>query len=202
MRLPVILVQFPPASGASLAEDLVGNLIGRAGLDLTLVNRFDAIATDSTDRLTLDAITVPVAVLDWRSPDEIRQVLGEIGFDGVRCAHQLDPQVLPSPGSTSVRRLFLFDLNQHTDVNAIVAELNRLRESLSVKTVSLGGLSTLPPRKATAHVVAEKRNDDQVTRGPDTDASTIAKPTVPLPSDSTSDEHLDAMLDELDQLDV
>lgn len=204
MRLPVILVQNPPAAGATLAEDLVGNLIGRAGLDLTLVDRFDSLATDSTDRMTLEAITVPSAILDWRTEEQIFESLTTIGFAGVRCPHQLDLSGSSEQGSpeqgTSNRRLFLFDLSKHKDAAKIVSELDRLRESLSVKTVSLGSLSPIN---------GSKKSETQGTRKPAPQAPANTSPTsragastiTPLAS-PRSDENLNDLIDQLDDLDV
>lgn len=198
MRLPVILVQNPPAAGATLAENLVGNLIGRAGLDLTLVDRFDSLAADSTDRMTLEAITVPSAILDWRSEDEILKSLAAIDFHGSRCPHLLDPIAQPSPGATT-RRLFLFDLTKHRDVKKIITELDRLRESLSVKTFSLGSVG------------GGNRNDAGSRRGetmsvvnpvPMPAKPNKPAPAVPVLGATRTDENLDALIDQLDDLDV
>ncbi|WP_182871219.1 hypothetical protein [Stieleria mannarensis] len=200
MRLPVILVQNPPASAASLAESLVGNLIGRAGLDLTLVDRFDSLAVDSTDRMTLDGITVPSAVLDWRSEEEIVAALAAIDFHGTRCPHQLDPDGQATPG-TSPRRLFLFNLTKHKDVEAIIAELDRLRASLSVRTVSLaspGGGNPITTKQNTAD-----RPDQAAAAKPSPPATPPPQPAKPASTAAPrSDQHLDNLIDQLDQLDV
>lgn len=199
MRLPIILVQNPPASGAELADALVGNLIGRAGLDLTLVNQFESLKPDSTDRMTLEGITVPAAVLDWRTTSELKSVLDKIGFYGRHCPHKLDRATANenAPPDGSQRRLFLFDLNVSTDPMAIVAELERLRESLSVKTVSLGGLSS-----PGAHSRSKpQRADENVSTTPATNEPAIANERT-TQAETTSDEGLDALLDQLDELDV
>ncbi|MCO8120923.1 hypothetical protein NHH03_04175 [Stieleria sp. TO1_6] len=202
MRLPVILVQNPPAAGAALAEALVGYLIGRAGLDLTLVDRFDAISADSTDRLTLDGISVPSAILDWRSADDMLSVLSGIEFHGVRAPHQLDPD--HEGGRTAgsgVRRLFLFDLTRHTDAAKITAELVRLKDSLAVKTVSLGGLT--PPRSP-----QPQRTKPVPTPTPlvspvgSTPAVSDAQAKPPTAVGTRSDQNLDDLINRLDELDV
>ncbi|MDV6030851.1 MAG: hypothetical protein F9B45_12280 [Phycisphaera sp. RhM] len=197
MRLPVILVQNPPASAANLAESLVGHLIGRAGLDLTLVGRFDSLADDSTDRMTLDSITVPSAVLDWRSEPEMLDVLAAIEFHGSRCPHQLDPDGPFAPGQ-SPRRLFLFDLTKHNDVQKIIAELDRLRASLSVKTVSLGALGSA---SSAAMKPAVSKDAEPTARS----VPVTSAPRQPAPvaaSSPRSDENLDNLIDQLDDLDV
>ncbi len=197
MRLPVILVQNPPASAAGLAESLVGDLIGRAGLDLTLVARFDSLADDSTDRMTLDGITVPSAVLDWRSESEMLDVLAAIEFHGSRCPHQLDPGGPFAPGQ-SPRRLFLFDLTRHKDVQKIIAELDRLRASLSVKTVSLGAVGSA----GSAAIKPAANKGGEATARP---VPVTAAPRHPAPvaaASPRSDENLDNLIDQLDELDV
>lgn len=202
MRLPIILVQNPPAVGAALAEALVGNLIGRAGLDLTLVDRFDSIRPDSTDRMTLDGITVPSAILDWRSPTEMLSQLSAIGFDGVRASHQLDEAKADQSGGPS-RRLFLFDLTQQHDAMAVIAELDRLRKSLSVKTFSLGSTGT---KTGDATAVAVDPIETESAKAVDSAVSPAAPneavSTDVVPGEIRSDENLDALIDQLDDLDV
>lgn len=202
MRLPVILVQNPPAAGAALAEALVGNLIGRAGLDLTLVDRFDSLSENSTDRMTLDGITVPSAVLDWRSPEQTQDILTSISFHGVRTPHRLDPLV-PSGSGESNRRLFLFDLTEHRDALSIVAELDRLRESLSVKTVSLGSTVATKSLDGGRSVVPARRPPLDVlpmhVPHPSEDSS---PPTNTARGVVRSDENLSQLIDQLDELDI
>jgi len=205
MRLPVILVQNAPAGEAAYAESLVGNLIGRPGLDLTLVDRFDSIAVDSTDRMTLEGISVPSAVLDWQKPERMLSALAEIGVQGTRSPHQLDRDVAASHG-TSPRRLFLFDLTTHRHVEAILAELDRIRASLSVKTFSLAGLSAVASSRENTPIADPSQESENATPTPIATASpVIAKPqTSPTPSPGTvrSDENLDDLIDQLDDLDV
>jgi hypothetical protein len=210
MRLPVILVQNAPAGEAAYAESLVGNLIGRPGLDLTLVDRFDAITPDSTDWMTLEGITVPSAVLDWKSPEAMMESLARIEMLGTRAPHQLDRDFEPVPG-TSSRRLFLFDLTEHRSAEAIMAELNRIRQSLSVKTFSLGGRAGPPTQTKPSTPASEPaRKETTPSAAPPKPAATAT--TVPTPPDRTlsadsshvtrSDDHLDDLIDQLDDLDV
>ena len=209
MRLPVILVQNPPAGGTELAETLVGNLIGRPGLDLTLVDRLDSISPDSTDQMTLEGITVPSAVLDWRAPAQTLASLQAIGFNGRRCPHQLDrpdqsDQAVDhtasnDSGGISRRRIFLFDLNTHTDANLIIAELDRLRESLSVRTISisLGDNLSQPAAKPDS-----KPNAPSVGAPNHSRASHSLEMQPDQSEDLQSDECLDQLIDRLDELDV
>ncbi|MEO1527232.1 MAG: hypothetical protein AAFX06_17465 [Planctomycetota bacterium] len=199
MRLPVILNQQAPASGQSLAEDLVGELIGRPGLDLTLVDRFSLIRPDSSDQLTLDAITVPSAVLDWQSEDDIHAALQAVGFNGVRCAHELDAQAPAYTPGAGARRLFLFDLRKVGSAKQVLAELSRLRESLSVKTISLGGLSA-GQRSTPEKPKAKQEVPKQVVP----DAKPLSQPapsSIAQPNKQGGDD-LDDLIDQLDDMDV
>ncbi|WP_143543731.1 hypothetical protein [Rhodopirellula sp. MGV] len=204
MRLPVILVQNPPAAGHAVADALVASLIGFPGLDLTLVERFDSISVDSTDWMTLSAITVPAAVLDWRPAEELMSALNSIDFPGYRCAHRLDPDP-PTSTTPHRRRLFLFDLNQHRDATSIVAELERLRDSLSVKTVSIGGLSApgSATKASTSSTVAPTANAAAGTEPNAANATGHRKAISPINlGHDPSDDSLDQLLDQLDDLDV
>jgi len=217
MRLAVILVQQAPAGAAGLAESLVGNLIGRPGLDLTLVNRFDGIADDSTDRMTLESVGGHAAVLDWHSPVEIARQLEAIGFEGQRWPHPLDP-IDPSAESVRQRepprKLFLFDLNAFADPNRILAELTRLRESLSVRTVSLDtalrgksiGTSPSPANDRRTGNPTLPREQSETAEANDAGVNLQSDPVRHRPrGDSvpeTTDRHLDALIDQLDDLDV
>ena len=207
MRLPVILVQNPPASGAALAEALVGNLIGRAGLDLTLVDRFESLSADSTDRMTLDGITVPSAVLDWRSETEILSSLATIEFHGIRSPHQLDSAPPTDAQAASKRRLFLFDLTKHRNAKKIIAELDRLRESLSVKTFSLDSIGVTSPRLSSQRPSSQPPATQPLPGSTDKDLAASQHPlasshAAPAPGTVRSDENLDALIDHLDELDV
>lgn len=205
MRLPVILVQNAPPGEAAYAEALVGNLIGRAGLDLTLVDPFERIGEDSTDRMTLEGITVPSAVLDWQSAEDMFKCLARIGMPGTRSPHQLDRCASPVPGD-SPRRLFLFDLTVHRSAEEIVAELDRIRQSLAVKTVTLGGLpaakstqAVLEKQPATSNAPATAAQTPVPISAPGQEAIDPSKPPV---GTLRSDENLDALIDRLDDLDV
>ena len=213
MRLPVILVQNAPPGESAYAEALVGNLIGRAGLDLTLVEPFERIGENSTDRMTLEGITVPSAVLDWQSAEDMFECLARIGMPGTRSPHQLDRCASPVSGA-SPRRLFLFDLTVHRSAEAIVTELDRIRQSLAVKTVTLGGLPVATPTQAVLEkqpsksntspsAVAQRNPPASLSNAPiSASAQGAIEPTQPPVGTLRSDENLDALIDQLDDLDV
>ncbi len=127
VRLTVIMIESPPPTAAAgrLAEDIVGNLIGRPGIDMTLVRSLNNLQESSTDRLTLDGITSDVAVLDWQSPQAMVDSLNAMGFSGQRSPHSLDLD--SKPASNPGRRIYAFDLTKVTDVNELTVALNALK---------------------------------------------------------------------------
>ena len=155
VRLTVVMIQSPPAEAAKqrLSESLIGRLIGRIGIDLTLVDRLSGLGEGSTDRLTLESLSGDVAVLDWQSPERIVSTLHAIGFSGQRAPHGSDPHP-PSPGNQT-RRIYAFDLSTFDGVAAIESSLTRLLENRQVRTFTLAGGSgnaaamPTPPRERT-----------------------------------------------------
>jgi hypothetical protein len=135
------MIQSPPAEAAKqrLSEALIGRLIGRAGIDLTLIDRLSSLGEGSTDRLTLESLSGDVAVLDWQSPERIVSALHAIGFAGQRAPHGSDPHA--SSVGSEARRIYAFDLSTFDDVALIEASLTQLLENRQVRTFSLGGIS-------------------------------------------------------------
>ena len=194
MRLTVILIQPPPPEGVSLAEELVGELIGRPGLDLTLVGRLESLEKSSTDQLTLDSISGPAAVLDWQPASELFESLSKINFLGLPTPHQLAPETPAATGGSN-RQIFLFDLNQLRDARAILGELQRLRESLGVKTFSLGSLQ--PAKQETAVSPSEKPLDSVHA-----EQRSEPEPIARAAAIRSDEDALDDLIDRLDELDV
>ena len=143
-RLTVVMIETPPpTAGASrLAEDVVGHVIGRPGIDLTLVRSLTSTDAGSTDRLTLDSITGDLAVLDWQEPAATIRDLKSIGFPGHRAPHQWDSSASPVPPAS--RRIYLFNLNQFEDAGQVLQELDQLKSKRAVRTFSIGSAQPLP----------------------------------------------------------
>ncbi|NNE00803.1 MAG: hypothetical protein HKN47_26105 [Pirellulaceae bacterium] len=144
VRLSVIMVHSAPANAAaqSLAESAVGELIGRPGIDMTLIGPLDQIAESSTDRLTLDSITADAAVLDWRSPQDLMDALATVGFRGVRAPHASDPASESATGATvGQRKIYAFDLNHFATGAQLCTAVTQLLASKQVRTFALGNLA-------------------------------------------------------------
>ncbi|MCP4891346.1 MAG: hypothetical protein GY904_32725 [Planctomycetaceae bacterium] len=201
VRLSVIMIHTPPAGSGkqSLAEAIVGELIGLPGIDLTLIGPIQSLAESSTDRLSIDAITGDVAMLDWRTPQQSLSELSTIGFQGRRAPHANDPQP-PENGVNAGRRIYSFDLSQVSNASTLVSALIQLRDHRQVKTISMGLVT--PRQRPTAssspipiHPVPVK----PVTIEPASPKSKTADtPETQRKSESID---LDELLDQLDQLD-
>lgn len=218
-RLPVIMIQTPPASLASqhLGESIIGELIGRPGIDLVLIGRLSDLREGATDRLTLESMAGDAAVLDWQSPQAIVAALAELGFHGERAPHADDPS--PAPVTPLVRRIYAFDLNRFDRAEALCDALMKLLASRQVRTFGLGSVaegSTSAangrPRKVGPGQDAEGKMVTPPQKPPSYRPKDPPLPANPLPANPAvsssrerkapaSDGDLDALLDELDQLD-
>tara|TARA_R110002049_G_scaffold2750_4_gene21881 strand:- start:21913 stop:22689 length:777 start_codon:yes stop_codon:yes gene_type:complete len=192
-RLNVIMIESAPAAGAArrLAESVVGELIGLPGMDLTLVESLDKLTEGSTDKLTLDSISGDVCVLDWQPPPAIESSLHSVGFLGRRSPHAHDPDMDVSPQDQgSQRRIYAFDLNRFTEAAQLCEALAALRQTLQVRTFSLGAPPALNGSKekgakpirsqakasaANGHPVSGKQGDSGGPR--QADPSRLADPS-------------------------
>ncbi len=138
VRLSVIMVHSTPptATAQQLAQQVVGELIGLQGIDLTLVEPFSQLHESSTDRLTLGSLGGDVAVLDWQSPAEILTSLASIDFQGKRSPHQHDREIPSAPANS--RRIYAYDLSKFSRADDVIAALSRLNADRQVRAFSLG----------------------------------------------------------------
>lgn len=201
VRLSVIMIHTPPAGSGkqSLAEAIVGELIGLPGIDLTLIGPIQSLAESSTDRLSIDAITGDVAMLDWQTPQQALSELSTIGFQGRRAPHANDPQP-PENGVNAGRRIYSFDLSQVSDASTLVSALIQLRDHRQVKTVAMG---LAPPRqRPTASSSSLPIQPNPRNPVPQTPALSKSKTADKSETQKKSEAiDLDELLDQLDQLD-
>lgn len=119
-----------------MVEEVVGQLIGAEGIDLSLIGPLSSLAETATDRLTLETLSGDVAVLDWQEPEAIVRGLAAVRFEGQRAPH---PHDLDAPPQLSTgRRVFAFDMHRFSDPNALVAALRELNSRRQVRTFSIG----------------------------------------------------------------
>ncbi len=217
VRLPVIMIHSPPGGSRwqSLGESVIGELIGRPGIDLTLVGRLADLATGSTDRLTLESLRGDLVVLDWQPPDGILADWHRLGLDGARAPHRDDQD--PAPVSPPTRRIYAFDLRGFDDAAPVCDAVKRLLESRQTRTFTLGGIgngkpTTAPPPSNPTSGSTRFESVESVESVPSpadptrnrTDGSPISHRDESIPGSTSPpdrDRELDALVDELDLLD-
>jgi len=218
-------------SAERVAQGVVGELIGLSGIDLVLVGPLDSLDESSTDRLTLSAIGGDMAVLDWRMPEVMHESLRRLGIDGTRARHAADPEVVelgvaPVNPNGSSRKLYFFNLNEFNAPEPVVASIAELNAARAVRTFSLAPVVKRPDAQEAAQMKDERllpEASDDATLGAPLDAvgghvagskqpKADAMPQVPMgtvtqhpPTSSrgadSEGQDLDALIDELDQLD-
>jgi hypothetical protein len=149
------------ATAQRVAEAVVGELIGLAGIDLVLVDRLEHIEPTSTDFLTLDSLAGDVAVLDWQAAEVTVGTLNRLGFSGHRARHAHDPAATSAGKS---RRIYVFDLNEFDGAQRVVSALGEILSSRQIRTFSLDGiLPQQPPERdeRSAPETAEQRSGNE-----------------------------------------
>lgn len=240
VRLSVVMVHSTPATSTaeSVAQGVVGELIGLSGIDLILVAPLDSLTETSTDRLTLSSLDGDIAVLDWRLTKVMQESLKRVGVEGVRTRHAADPEVSADAVNSDAsdasdaqsRKLYLFNLTEFTTAEAVISSLTKLNEARAVRTFSLapivkrpragepaqsggpGGGSEAASGMPSSETRGEKtrtetaNRDDMLSQQSPAGSSVqeqTATPTqrAPAVSPDSDDHDLDALIDQLDQLD-
>ena len=237
VRLSVVMVHSTPATSTaeSVAQGVVGELIGLSGIDLILVAPLDSLTETSTDRLTLSSLGGDIAVLDWRLTRVMQESLKRIGVEGVRTRHAADPDISADAvnsgaSDAQLRKLYLFNLTEFATAEAVISSLTKLNEARAVRTFSLAPIVKRPragdpaqsggpgvvseaargiPSSATRGENAATEaatTDDMLSRQSPAGSSVQEQTATPTQRASTvspdSDDHdLDALIDQLDQLD-
>lgn len=219
VRLSVVLVQSSRMSGlqSGINAELVFQLMGVAGVDLSIVNSLNPSEIAETDRMMLSALDSDLAVVDWSDLDETLAKLAALGVNGIRSPHQLDRDVPPVPLGN--RRVYLVDLRNGHKPDEVVSAMKQLLDQRRVVAVPLmlGGMAKgadvtkkpVPASNAATQVTAEKvdslpkpaspgpiklpgANTGQVAA-----AGLARKPSIDQPSESD----LDALVDGLNASD-
>jgi len=166
VRLNVLLVQSSRMSGlqSGINAELVFQLMGVAGIDLSIVNSLLPDEIADTDRLLLTSLQNDLAVLDWRDSDDTLASLQSVGLSGVRAPHPLDPAAPPvAPGK---RRFYFVDLRRGDRPATVAESMKDLLGQRRVVAVPLGiGSVAQPqpksaPQPATLSPQTTKRGDE------------------------------------------
>lgn len=141
VRLNVIVVQSPRMSQLQIGivADIVIQLLGRPGIDVAMIASLQPDEEHSTDRLMLSGLENDLAVIDWRSAQQVLTSLASLGLNACHAPHGLDPDVKVKPPGK--RRVYIFDLRLGFRAEEVVATVVKLQEQRQVVTVSIAGLA-------------------------------------------------------------
>jgi len=173
VRLSVLLVHSSRMSGlqSGINADLVFQLMGVAGIDLSIVNSLQADEIADTDRLLLTSLENDLAVLDWRDPDDTLESLRSIGLSGDRSPHPLDPTSPPvAPGK---RRFYIVDLRRGDRPSTVAESMKDLLGARRVVAIPLGIGPVVKPRS-------------ESTPQPTTDSGPLSLPIAQTLADQSS----------------
>lgn len=216
VRLNVLVLQ-PSGGGSSWhrrCDDLLGNLLGRPGLDVTLLERLPCPEDGSTETLALEAIGGHVACLAWQEPEQVIADLARAGRPMVRRRHSADPNcdennaVTEVPSPERPGRMYFFDMRADRDTQRTLADLQTLLATLQTPTFQIGGMPVVkPPSPETARPQTVSRSITTPPASPP--RSPVPQASLPQASSTSSSPllgsqsaALDRLVDQLDELDI
>lgn len=141
----------------ALEEAIVGELLGKAGIDVTVVPHLYDLKADGTGMLCLTGLGGDVVVCSWLYPRAARWILDRngvrgregvsllksLGEDGDEEEEDLDsedseskPRVIDGLDLPS-RRIYCLDLRAHDTATPYLGEVERIAQELSTPTVEL-----------------------------------------------------------------
>ena len=228
VRLNVLVLR-PAGSGSGFHEqcdDVIGQLLGRPGLDVTLLERLpSAPSVDDygTERLALESLGGHLACLAWSEPETFQTAMAVAGKPMNRRPHQHDPHSEDATDESSddpdtvVGRMFFFDMRQPAISEDIFASLQNLLKKLQTPMFQIqpvGKSKRIQPALSGGNA---KQNESMVqasrAESPDVrDSSSPSNAKGELvqhnrnesegePVTSTNDD-LDRLVDELDELNL
>lgn len=220
VRLTVVISQVSQGTSKqqALEASLIAELIGRAGIDVSLIGPLSQVEHSATDRLVLEGISGDFAVVTWLSADQAMEQLATLHISGRRTPHRADPQVDNGPASDVGRRIYCFDLNRFSTSDALAESLCQLLDERRVVTVSLApptrSGSPAPSRQPAVRPSVE--GGGPVAPAPNRSAKAEPETAPPsLASDAKAERmtpddereraanaRLDALVDDLNMLDL
>ncbi|MFG0266939.1 MAG: hypothetical protein ACF8AM_17585 [Rhodopirellula sp. JB055] len=203
VRLNVIVLRptgehrhFDPA-----CDDAVGQLLGRPGLDLVLLDRIPRPDESGTERLAVESIAGDVACVAWTDAEHVSKPLGLLGKRVARVPHRRDVEAEPVQSNEPIAKLYHFDMRREGASQTILADLQSLLATRQTPTFQIGAGGPARPKKAS--VPAQPKPDiapiQNMTPPPAKPSAAVVSPPPLTPNQSTD---LDALVDELDELDL
>ncbi|MCA9210098.1 MAG: hypothetical protein KDA55_17190 [Planctomycetales bacterium] len=216
-RIVVIISQSPNSDPArrDFEEELATRLLFERGIDVSLVPHLEHLEPGSTGLLCLEGVKGDMVLLNWSPEPEAFAALKSRGIAGRPGRHRLVPTHNPAAtvdsaasGPQAQRFIFCLNLAEADSADAVLDEINRIREEASVQTVSLalGGLAkpaTERPSAPSAPVVPLAPNPQTAEPTSPEPRPSASPPSAGAPkSDNDDDDAMEARLDQLlDELD-
>lgn len=209
VRLNVIVLRptgehrhFDPA-----CDDAVGQLLGRPGLDLVLLDRIPGPDESGTERLAVESIAGDVACVGWTDAEMVSEPLGLLGKRVARVPHRRDADAESVLDDEPIAKLYHFDMRREGASQTILADLQALLATRQTPMFQIGIGGSARPKKASASApsttkpdAAPVQNNTPSPAKPSTPPVSPRASTSPLTSNRSTD--LDALVDELDELDL
>lgn len=140
------MVQSPRLSAlqSTIQDQLVIELIGAPGIDLAIVSSLDPAEGSATDPLLISSLSADLAVIDWRGPDVVLDLLSKCGLSGFRSPHPLDLRA-PPVVVRGAKRIYVFDLRNGDSPSDIVRTLKGLLRERQVVAIPIGLVAMRKP---------------------------------------------------------
>lgn len=210
VRLNVIVLRptgehrhFDPA-----CDDAVGQLLGRPGLDLVLLDRIPGPDESGTERLAVESIAGDVACVGWTEAEKVSEPLGLLGKRVARVPHRRDMDAAPVQGDEPIAKLYHFDMRREGASQTILADLQALLATRQTPMFQIGMAGSTSPKQTKATAASKvppnaapiQNVTPSLAKPPASEALPLGSATPPLTKNQSTD--LDALVDELDELDL
>lgn len=229
-RISVVLSQFPQANPANraLEEDLVVELLLEHNIEVTLVPHLASLQPGDTGTLCLEGIKGEMIVLSWLDSVEARELLSKMKIQG-RVGRTLlasDSKTTESPSGFAdhvARTIYYIDLRLRESAAPYCQEIKRIRDEAAVRTFELNVVGEMTRNDH----VEQQRTGDRASSSAAPERSEVTpiprdkpEPSPPRRADTEDDnspidrcghaaeqplseeETLDALVDELDEMDI
>ena len=207
-----VLVLRPPGNGSKAHhqfDDVIGQLLGRPGLDVTLLERLPGSDDSTTERLALESLGGHIACLAWADADAMTIELAAAGKPMSRRPHQNDADAAITNGAASGGaggRMFYFDMRRPGANVSIFDDLQELLRTLQTPMFQIGSVPTLlktQPNTQPTRALGARVRPESAPRAAAPPAAPIALPRpAPERVAEDSEDDLDRLVDELDDLDL